>query len=145
MLALVAYNPRFPVVDLHDANGGQPGPVPKVHRAVEAPPGSLNAQVEETFTGHAIRERPSGNKQATEGRFAETNDELYEASFGAQFTSSLMQPATMFFGNLQLRIGRGGRWPPGSPAAPSPLATWQAFIQYSRQFLHAAHAARGRT
>ncbi|MEY2454195.1 MAG: ATP-binding cassette, subfamily multidrug efflux pump, partial [Acidimicrobiaceae bacterium] len=62
--------------------------------------GALNAQIEETFTGHAIV-KSFGRQREVEQRFRETNDELYEASFGAQFMSSLMQPATMFMGNVQ--------------------------------------------
>src|SRR5207248_5695933 len=57
--------------------------------------GALNAQAEETFTGHAVV-KAFGRQQAVEERFRETNDELYEAAFGAQFMSSLMQPMTMF-------------------------------------------------
>ena len=51
-----------------------------------------------------------GRQHEVEERFRTTNDELYEASFGAQFMSSLMQPATMFLGNLQyVHRGRGRR------------------------------------
>ena len=43
-------------------------------------------------------------QREVEQRFRDTNDELYESSFGAQFMSSLMQPLTMFMGNLQYVI-----------------------------------------
>jgi ATP-binding cassette subfamily B protein len=62
--------------------------------------GELNAQIEETFTGHSIV-KAFGRQHEIEERFRETNDSLYEASFGAQFMSSLMQPATMFLTNIQ--------------------------------------------
>ncbi|MGH9084389.1 MAG: ABC transporter ATP-binding protein, partial [Acidimicrobiales bacterium] len=62
--------------------------------------GALNAQVEETFTGHAIV-KSFGRQGEVEARFETTNDQLFESSFGAQFMSSLMQPLTMFVGNLQ--------------------------------------------
>ena len=65
--------------------------------------GLLNAQIEETFTGHAVV-KAFGRQREVEQRFRETNDELFEASFGAQFMSSLMQPLTMFMGNIQYVI-----------------------------------------
>ena len=94
--------------------------------------GSLNAQAEETFTGHAIV-KAFGQQHATEERFRDTNDELYEASFGAQFMSSLMQPATMFLGNVQyvlVAVVGGLRVASGAIT----VGDVQAFIQYSRQF-----------
>lgn len=94
--------------------------------------GSLNAQIEETFTGHAIV-KAFGQQAATEERFRETNDKLYEAAFGAQFTSSLMQPVTMFLSNLQyvlVAVVGGLRVAAGAVT----VGDVQAFIQYSRQF-----------
>ncbi|GAC1316572.1 MAG: ABC transporter ATP-binding protein [Acidimicrobiales bacterium] len=94
--------------------------------------GSLNAQVEETFTGHAVV-KAFGRQKSVEQRFRETNDALYEASFGAQFMSSLMQPATMFLGNLQyvlVAVVGGLRVASGAIT----VGDVQAFIQYSRQF-----------
>ena len=61
--------------------------------------GDLNSQVEETFTGHAIV-KGFGRQREVEEVFRATNDELYEASFSAQFISGIIQPATMFVGNL---------------------------------------------
>jgi ATP-binding cassette subfamily B protein len=94
--------------------------------------GALNAQIEETFTGHAIV-KSFGQQRQVEQRFRETNDKLYEASFGAQFMSSLMQPATMFMGNLQyviVAVVGGLRVASGSIT----VGEVQAFIQYSRTF-----------
>jgi ATP-binding cassette subfamily B protein len=94
--------------------------------------GTLNAQVEETFTGHSIV-KAYGRQSEVEQRFRETNDELYEASFGAQFMSSLMQPLTMFMGNLQYAIVAvvgGLRVASGAIT----VGDVQAFIQYSRTF-----------
>ena len=94
--------------------------------------GALNAQIEETFTGHAIV-KAFGRQREVEQRFRETNDELFEASFGAQFMSSLMQPATMFMGNLQyviVAVVGGLRVASGSIS----VGDVQAFIQYSRTF-----------
>jgi ATP-binding cassette subfamily B protein len=94
--------------------------------------GSLNAQIEETFTGHAIV-KAFGQQHATEDRFRVTNDELYEAAFGAQFMSSLMQPVTMFLSNIQyvlVAVVGGVRVASGAIS----VGDVQAFIQYSRQF-----------
>jgi ATP-binding cassette subfamily B protein len=92
--------------------------------------GSLNAQVEETFTGHAVV-KAFGRQHDVETRFRTTNDELYDASFGAQFMSSLMQPLTMFMGNVQyviVAVVGGLRVASGAIS----VGDVQAFIQYSR-------------
>ena len=61
--------------------------------------GTLNAQVEEAFTGHTWC-RSFGQQDEVQRRFDKENEELYEASFGAQFISGSIQPAMMFLGNL---------------------------------------------
>ncbi len=94
--------------------------------------GDLNAQVEEAFTGHAIV-KSFGRQHEAEERFRETNEEMYEASFGAQFTVSLIQPAMLFLGNVQyalIAVVGGLRIASGAIT----LGDMQAFIQYSRQF-----------
>ncbi|MDP1820838.1 MAG: ABC transporter ATP-binding protein [Acidimicrobiales bacterium] len=94
--------------------------------------GALNSQIEETFTGHTIV-KSFGRQHEVEERFRTTNDDLYEASFGAQFMSSLMQPATMFVGNLQyvvVAVVGGLRVASGAIS----VGDVQAFIQYSRTF-----------
>lgn len=94
--------------------------------------GTLNGQIEEAFTGHTIV-RAFGRQQEVEARFATTNDTLYEAAFGAQFMSSLMQPLTMFLGNIQyvlVAVVGGMRVATGSVS----IGDVQAFIQYSRTF-----------
>ena len=94
--------------------------------------GFLNAQIEETFTGHAVV-KAFGRQREVEQRFRDTNDELYESSFGAQFMSSLMQPLTMFMGNLQyviVAVVGGLRVSSGAIS----IGDVQAFIQYSRNF-----------
>jgi ATP-binding cassette subfamily B protein len=94
--------------------------------------GALNGQIEETFTGHAVV-KAFGRQHEVEERFRETNDDLFEASFGASFMSSLMQPATMFMGNLQyviVAVVGGLRVATGAIS----IGDVQAFIQYSRQF-----------
>lgn len=94
--------------------------------------GLLNSQVEETFTGHAVV-KAFGRQRDVEASFDTTNKSLYEASFGAQFMSSLMQPVTIFMGNLQyvlVAVVGGIRVSAGAIS----IGDIQAFIQYSRQF-----------
>jgi ATP-binding cassette, subfamily B, multidrug efflux pump len=94
--------------------------------------GALNGLIEETFTGHAIV-KTFGRQKDVEERFAVTNEELYEAGFGAQFMSGSIQPAMMFVGNLNyvlIAVVGGLRVASGTMG----LGDVQAFIQYSRQF-----------
>ena len=94
--------------------------------------GKLNAHIEETFSGHALV-KVFGRQEEVERTFAEENDELYEASFGAQFVSGLIMPTMMFIGNLNyvvIAVLGGLRVANGSIS----LGDVQAFIQYSRQF-----------
>jgi ATP-binding cassette subfamily B multidrug efflux pump len=94
--------------------------------------GILNAQIEETFTGHAVV-KSFGRQREVEQRFRDTNDELFDSSFGAQFMSSLMQPFTMFMGNIQyviVAVVGGLRVSSGAIT----VGDIQAFIQYSRNF-----------
>jgi ATP-binding cassette subfamily B multidrug efflux pump len=94
--------------------------------------GALNAQVEEVFTGHTIV-KSFGRQREVEARFRDDNDELYDASFGAQFMSSLIQPAMLFMGNIQyilVAVIGGLRISSGAIS----VGDMQALIQYSRQF-----------
>ena len=94
--------------------------------------GDLNAQIEEMYTGHALV-KVFGRHKEVGKRFADKNDELFKASFGAQFVSGIIMPATMFVGNLvYVAIAVVG----GIMVAHGtlPLGDIQAFIQYSRQF-----------
>ena len=94
--------------------------------------GSLNAQVEEAFTGHSLV-KVFGQQRAVEQRFSDENDQLFTASFGAQFISGTIQPAMMFFGNLNfvmIAVIGGLRVSSGAMS----IGDIQAFIQYSRQF-----------
>ena len=94
--------------------------------------GKLNALVEESLTGHAIV-KSFGRQRDVEAVFRKTNDELYEASFGAQFISGSIQPAMVFLGNLNfVAIAVIGGLRVASRAMT--IGGIQAFIQYSRQF-----------
>jgi ATP-binding cassette subfamily B multidrug efflux pump len=94
--------------------------------------GELNAQIEEGYSGHALV-KVFGRHREVEARFAEKNDELFTASFGAQFISGIILPATMFVGNLvYVAIAVvGGLLVSGGTMK---IGDVQAFIQYSRQF-----------
>jgi ATP-binding cassette subfamily B multidrug efflux pump len=94
--------------------------------------GKLNAHIEETFSGHALV-KVFGRQREVEEVFARENDELYRASFGAQFVSGLIMPVMMFIGNLNyvvIAVLGGLRVASGAMS----LGDVQAFIQYSRQF-----------
>jgi ATP-binding cassette subfamily B protein len=94
--------------------------------------GRLNALVEESLTGHAIV-KTFGRQREVEESFRETNDELYRASFTAQFASGSIQPLMVLVGNLNyVVIAVVG----GIKVASRSLSLGgvQAFIQYSRQF-----------
>ena len=94
--------------------------------------GALNAQVEEAFTGHAIV-KAFGRQREVEERFRRKNQELFEASFGAQLISGTIQPAMMFLGNVgfvAIAVVGGLRVAAGHLC----IGDVQAFIQYSRQF-----------
>ncbi len=94
--------------------------------------GELNGQIEETFTGHALV-KVFGRQKEVDARFTAKNDELYEASFGAQFISGMIMPAMTFIGNLvYVAIAVVGGLQVASGAMQ--LGDVQAFIQYSRQF-----------
>ncbi len=94
--------------------------------------GSLNAQAEEVFTGHAIV-KSFGRQRDVEERFRRDNEELYEASYTAQFTASLIQPMMVFMGNVQfvlIAVVGGLRISSGAMT----VGEMQALIQYARQF-----------
>ncbi len=94
--------------------------------------GTLNAQVEEAFTGHALV-KVFGQTAAFEESFRDTNDALYRSGFGAQFIAGIIQPTMYFLGNLNfvaIAVIGGLRVSSGAMT----VGDIQAFIQYSRQF-----------
>ena len=94
--------------------------------------GVVNGQAEEVFTGHAIV-KSFGRQRQAEEKFEGDNDELYEATFGAAFVSGLIQPLTVFVGNLQfvlMAVVGGLRISSGAIT----IGDMQAMIQYVRQF-----------
>ncbi|MER5700736.1 ABC transporter ATP-binding protein [Micromonospora sp. NPDC002296] len=94
--------------------------------------GELNGQIEEAFTGHELV-KVFGRQREVEAAFTAKNEELFQASFGAQFISGIIMPAMMFVGNLSyvaIAVVGGLRVASGSMS----LGDVQAFIQYSRMF-----------
>ena len=94
--------------------------------------GTLNAEIEETFTGHNLV-KVFGRQREVQASFEEENEALYESSFSAQFLSGLIMPIMMFIGNLNyviVAVVGGLRVASGTMT----LGDVQAFIQYSRQF-----------
>jgi ATP-binding cassette subfamily B protein len=94
--------------------------------------GRLNARVEESFSGHALV-KVFGREQDSREKFRIENEELYQASFKAQFLSGIIMPGMTFIGNLTY-VGiavLGGLMVAGGQLR---LGDVQAFIQYSQQF-----------
>ncbi|WP_416069165.1 ABC transporter ATP-binding protein [Streptomyces buecherae] len=94
--------------------------------------GTLNAHVEEMYTGHDLV-KVFGRQRESAEVFREENERLYASSFRAQFISGIIQPAMMFIGNLNyvlVAVVGGLRVASGSLS----IGDVQAFVQYSRQF-----------
>ena len=94
--------------------------------------GTLNAQIEEAFTGHELV-TAFGRREQVEAEFDERNEQLYASSWRAQFISGIVMPTIMFLGNLNyvaVAVVGGLRVASGQLS----LGEVQAFIQYSRQF-----------
>ena len=94
--------------------------------------GTLNGQVEEMHTGHAIVTVFGRQREALE-TFEQQNDKLFDASYRAQFISGIIQPAMNVIANLNyvgIAVIGGLRVASGQMN----LGDVQAFIQYSRQF-----------
>ncbi|MGH8926958.1 MAG: ABC transporter ATP-binding protein, partial [Acidimicrobiia bacterium] len=94
--------------------------------------GTLNARIEEAFTGHSLV-KVFGRQREVQELFEVENEGVYESSFAAQFLSGLIMPIMMFIGNLNyviIAVVGGLRVASGTMS----LGDVQAFIQYSRQF-----------
>ncbi|WP_137989426.1 ABC transporter ATP-binding protein [Streptomyces vilmorinianum] len=94
--------------------------------------GRLNSHVEEMITGHA-EVVAFGRREEAVARFDELGEELYGASFRAQFMSGFIQPALTFVGNLNyvlIAVVGGLRVASGTLT----VGDVQAFVQYSYEF-----------
>ncbi len=94
--------------------------------------GRLNARVEESFSGHALV-KVFGREVDSREKFQIENEELYEASFKAQFLSGVIMPGMMFVGNLTY-VGIAVLGGLMVASGQLRLGDVQAFIQYSQQF-----------
>ena len=94
--------------------------------------GTLNGLVEETHTGHALVQA-FGRRGPTIDEFGRQNQQVYQASFRAQFLSGVIQPSMQFLANLNYVVIAvlGGYWVASGRMS---LGDITAFIQYSRQF-----------
>ncbi|WP_006243154.1 ABC transporter ATP-binding protein [Mycolicibacterium tusciae] len=94
--------------------------------------GRLNAHIEETYSGFTIV-KTFGHRAHAQKQFGEFNEDVYQTSFGAQFFSGLVSPATVFIGNISyvaVAVVGGLQVATGQIT----LGSIQAFIQYVRQF-----------
>lgn len=104
----------------------------RLFRVQWASTGRINAHIEETYSGFTLV-KTFGHRAEAQEQFRKHNDDLYQASFGAQFLSALVAPATMFIGNLgyvAIAVVGGLQMATGQIT----VGSIQAFIQYIRQF-----------
>ncbi len=104
----------------------------KYFYAQQAQLGAINAQVEETFSGHAVVKAFCREEEVVEAYLA-TNENLYQSAWKSQFLSGLMKPVMDFVGNLRIRgCCHSGRLPRRHGAIT--VGDIQAFIQYVKNF-----------
>ena len=94
--------------------------------------GTINGQVEETYSGHNVV-RAFNREQAVLDEFRETNKKLYQSAWKSQFFSGLMQPIMQFIGNLgYVAVAVLGAIL--AAAGTIQVGDIQSFIQYVRNF-----------
>ncbi|MEO7018011.1 MAG: ABC transporter ATP-binding protein [Leifsonia sp.] len=94
--------------------------------------GTLNGHIEESYSGLELV-RAFGRDEVMLAEFDARNEELYKASFGAQFVSGTIMPAMTFVSYLSyvlIAVVGGLRVASGQMS----LGDATAFIQYSREF-----------
>ncbi|MBC9928226.1 MULTISPECIES: ABC transporter ATP-binding protein [unclassified Leucobacter] len=94
--------------------------------------GEVNGHIEESFTGHELVRIFNRDDVMTE-EFDRRNDQMFRASFGAQFLSGTIMPAMQFVSYLTyvaVAVVGGLRVAAGQMT----LGDVTAFIQYSREF-----------
>lgn len=96
--------------------------------------GGLNGQVEEMYTGHVLV-KAFGREGEAVKQFEIINNQLYDASWKAQFISGIIMPLMIFINNLGyvivcvyggIMVIRGS----------ITIGDMQAFIQYSKHFTY---------
>ena len=104
----------------------------KYFRAQQAYLGTINGQVEETYSGHNVV-RAFNREQAVLDEFRQTNQKLYQSAWKSQFFSGLMQPLMQFVGNLgYVAVTVLGAIL--ASAGTIQVGDIQSFIQYVRNF-----------
>src|SRR5699024_5474736 len=94
--------------------------------------GRLNGHIEESFTGHDLI-TVLNRQEAMRETFDTRNEELFEASFKAQFYSGMIMPIMQwvtYLGYVGIAVVGGLRVASGNIS----LGQVVAFIQYSREF-----------
>lgn len=104
----------------------------KYFKAQQRVLGNLNGHVEEMYGGHNIV-KAFGHEEDAIAEFKSINEELYGASWRAQFMSGIIMPIMNFISNLGYVFVAvvGGIM---VSAGNMTIGNVQAFIQYSRQF-----------
>ncbi len=94
--------------------------------------GTINSQVEETVSGHAVMRAFNREERCVEA-FDDANDRLFEAGWRSQFLSGLMQPIMGFVGNLgYVAVALTGSYL--AVVGTITVGDIQAFIQYVKNF-----------
>lgn len=104
----------------------------KYFQKQQASLGNVNGHIEEMYSGHMIMKAFNGEEKSI-AQFEEYNQALYHSGWKSQFLSGLMQPISMFVGNL----GYVGVCILGAYLAMNgqiELGDITAFIQYVRSF-----------
>ncbi|HEK8877450.1 TPA: ABC transporter ATP-binding protein [Clostridioides difficile] len=94
--------------------------------------GTVNGQVEETYSGQTIVKAFNREDEVIE-EFDKLNDSLYNSAWKSQFLSGIMQPLMMFIGNLgYVMVSILGGWLAIKKTIE--VGDIQSFIQYVRNF-----------
>src|SRR5690625_5017860 len=104
----------------------------KLFSAQWANTGKLNGHIEEAFTGHDVVTL-FNRQDAMIAEFDERNDDVYQASYKAQFVSGMIHPIMQwvtYLGYVGIAVVGALRVAAGA----LPLGSVTAFIQYSREF-----------
>lgn len=94
--------------------------------------GNVNGHIEEMYSGHMVMKAFNGEAKSV-AEFEKYNNDLYDSAWKSQFLSGLMQPISMFVGNL----GYVGVVILGAYLALQgiiEIGDIQAFISYVRSF-----------
>ena len=104
----------------------------KLFSAQWANTGKLNGHIEEAFTGHDVAVL-FNRAEAMIDEFDARNDDVYQASYKAQFVSGMIHPIMQwvtYLGYVGIAVVGALRVAAGA----LPLGSVTAFIQYSREF-----------